>query len=86
MKRRISLWLLIGVAVACCWVLVGMFAGPSYNLGRSAIVAITAPASLLGRRMPLGVLRFILLNGGLYAIAGFAIELLRKAASISLIR
>ena len=78
MNRRISLWLLIGITVACCWVLVGMFAGPSYNLGRSTIAAVTAPASLLGRRIPLGVLQFVLLNGVLYAITGFAIELLRR--------
>lgn len=78
MNRRISLWMFIGIVVACCWVAAGFMLGPSYNLGRSTIVAITAPASLLGRRMPLGVLWFILLNGALYATVGFAIELLPR--------
>jgi hypothetical protein len=78
MVRRISLWTLIGLTVACCWAIVAAFVGPTYNLGRWAAVGITAPASLIGRRMPLGIFWFILLNGGLYAIAGFAIEPLRK--------
>ena len=78
MSRRISVWVLIGIVVACCWVALGLILGPNYNLGRSMLVAITAPASLLGRRMPLGVLWFILLNGVLYAVLGLAIELLRK--------
>ena len=77
MNRTISLWLLLGLMVASCWVVVGFVAGPSYNLGRSTVVAITAPASLFGRRVPLGVAWFILLNGGLYAIVGVAIELVR---------
>jgi hypothetical protein len=55
-SRRISFWVLIGIAVASCWVAVGLMLGPNYNLGRSTVVAITAPASLLGRRMPVGVL------------------------------
>jgi hypothetical protein len=79
MSRRISLWGLIGLLVACWWVVVGILAGPSYNLGRAPVVAITAPASLLGRRMPLGVTWSILLNGALYAVVGFAIELVRRA-------
>jgi hypothetical protein len=78
MNRRISLWVLVGLMVACCWVTVGFLAGPRYNLGRSTFVAITAPASLLGRRMPLDVLWFVLLNGGLYGIVGLAIELARR--------
>ena len=84
MNRRISLWLLIGLIVAGCWVVVGLVAGPSYNLGRSTVVAITAPASLLGRRVPLGMAWFILLNGSLYAIVGVAIEFLRWLRYVSL--
>jgi hypothetical protein len=53
MKRRISLWAFIGFAVAFVWFLVGLFTWPNYNLGRWTIVAVTAPASLVGRTMPL---------------------------------
>jgi hypothetical protein len=80
MTRIVSLWVLIGLAVACCWAVVGLLLGPtSYNLGHSTLVAITAPASLLGRKMPLGVVWFILLNGGIYAVMGLAIELIRRS-------
>ena len=79
MTRTLTLWMLIGLAVACCWAVVALLLGPAgYNLGHSALVAITAPASLLGRKMPLGVVWFILLNGGIYAIVGFPIELIRR--------
>lgn len=77
MSRRIGLWVLLGILAACCWVAIGFLAPLTYNPGRSAIAAITAPASLLGRRMPLGMLSFVLLNGGLYGILGIAIESLR---------
>jgi len=78
MNRRISLWALTGLVVAFCWVVAGFLVGHNYNLGRSTFAAITAPASLIGRRMPLGMLWFVVLNGGLYATIGLAIELLRK--------
>lgn len=77
MNRRISFWFVIGIVVACLWVLVAYAAGPSYNLGRSTLVAVTAPASLVGRSIPLAMPWFILLNGALYAGVGFAAELLR---------
>jgi hypothetical protein len=48
-----------------------------YTLGRSSIVAITAPASLVGRTMPLAYYWFILLNGVAYALFGLVIELFR---------
>ena len=78
MSRRIALWMLIGLAVACCWVVAAALAGPSYNFGHWTVAAITAPASLLGRRMPLAVLWFILLNGCMYAFVGSVIELVRR--------
>jgi len=77
MIRRIGFWGLLGILVACCWVTIGLLTEPAYNPGRSTITAITAPASLLGRKMPLGVLWFVLLNGGLYGVLGLGIELLR---------
>jgi cytochrome c biogenesis protein CcdA len=48
-----------------------------YNLGRSSILAITAPASLLGRAMPLKYYWFILLNGVAYVLFGLLVELFR---------
>ena len=79
MKRRIGLWALIGLAVAFFWFVVGLFTWPNYNLGRSVFVAITAPASLIGRTMPLAYYWFILLNAAIYAFVGLAAELLRPS-------
>ena len=73
MNRIVSWSMLIGLLVGACWVVAGMLIGPSYNFGHSTFVAITAPASLLGRRMPLGALWFILLNAGLYAAVGLVV-------------
>jgi hypothetical protein len=58
-----------------------MAAGPTHNLGRWPIVAITAPAALLGRHMALRYQWFILLNGAIYALLGLAIEPIRKLIS-----
>ena len=77
MRNRIGLWVLVGIMTACCWVAIAFFAGPAYNPGRSLTAAITAPASLLGRKMPLSMMWFILLNGGLYGAVGLAFEALR---------
>jgi hypothetical protein len=77
MKRRIGFWGLAGFVVAYCWV-VGMIGGPGHNLGRWTIVAITAPASLLGRSMPLAYYWFVLLNAAIYALVGLTIELTRR--------
>ncbi len=74
MQRRISFWALVGFAVACCWVVYGLTTWPNHNVGRWTVVAITAPASLLGRAMPLAHYWFILLNAGVYALFGLAIE------------
>jgi hypothetical protein len=76
MKQRIGLWALIGLAVACCWVLYTFVAEPNYNVGRWTIVAITAPAALLGRTMALTYYWFILLNAATYTLFGVATELL----------
>jgi hypothetical protein len=76
MTRRIGFWVLLGIMVAGCWVAIGLLAGPGYNPGRSAIAAITAPASLFGRKMPLAVSWFVMLNGALYGVLGLAVNLL----------
>jgi hypothetical protein len=76
MQRRIALWALAGFAVALLWFTFGLFTWPNYNLGRSVFVAITAPASLLGRSMPVDYYWFLLLNTAAYALAGLTTELL----------
>lgn len=76
MKRRIGLWTLSGFTVACFWVIYGMITFPNPSFGRMAIVAISAPASLLGRAVPLAYYWFILLNAAAYALVGLATELL----------
>ena len=78
MGRNICTWALTGLFVACCWVLVGVALGPGYNLGHSMIVSITAPASFLGRRLPLTFYWFILLNAAVYAGIGSGAELFRQ--------
>lgn len=65
-NRRIMMWGLLGLSVAFSWSLIGIFAGPDFNAGRSTLAAVTAPVSLLGRKMPLGVEASILLNGCIY--------------------
>lgn len=74
MRRRIGLWAVSGFIVACCWVLIGMATWPNYNLGRSMVVAVTAPASLVGRTMPLAYYWFILLNAAAYALFGLVTD------------
>jgi hypothetical protein len=68
----------MGFAVAAFWFILGLFTWPNYNLGRSVFVAITAPASLLGRTIPLAFYWFILLNAVIYASVGLATEVLQK--------
>jgi hypothetical protein len=78
MSRNIGVWALIGFIVACCWVVIGIAVGPSYNLGHSTVVSITAPASFLGRRVPLSFYWLILLNAAIYAVVGLGTEFLRR--------
>jgi hypothetical protein len=84
MNRRIALWLLVGLALACCWVAVAALTPHTFNPGfwlrqHWPVAAITAPAFLIARNAGLTVVWFILLNGAVYAIAGLIIELLRKS-------
>jgi hypothetical protein len=78
MKRRICLWAFAGFAVAFFWFIYSTVTFPNPAFGRSPIVAITAPASLLGRAMPLKYYWFILLNVAIYALVGLTAELLRR--------
>ena len=83
MNRRIMMWGLLGLSVALSWALIGFFAGPDVNLGRSTLAAATAPVSLLGRKMPLSVEASILLNGCLYALLGLLVETSRRVLARS---
>jgi hypothetical protein len=78
MGRNVGIWALIGFIVACCLVGIGSALGPGYNLGRSTLVSIIAPASFLGRRVPLAFYWFILLNAAMYAVVGLGTEVLRR--------
>ncbi|HEY4678271.1 MAG TPA: hypothetical protein VIJ01_13980 [Candidatus Angelobacter sp.] len=78
MKRRISLWAIVGFVVAYCWFIYSTATAPNPNLARWTIVAVTAPASLIGRAMPLAYYWFILLNAAIYALVGLATEVLRR--------
>ena len=80
MKRRISLWALLGSSVASFWVLYAIATAPNPSLTHWSVIAVTAPACLLGRTMPQAYYTFILLNGCFYALIGLAIELLRKGS------
>jgi hypothetical protein len=77
MNRRVGLWTLIGFFVACAWVVIGFLTWPNFNLGRSPLVAITAPAGFVGSLVPLAFYWFILLNAAIYALLGLGIEALR---------
>ena len=78
MTKRICLWALARFAVACCWFIYGEATAPNPHLARWTIVAITAPASLIARTMPLAYYWFILLNAVIYAFVGLSTELLRR--------
>jgi hypothetical protein len=78
MTKRIIWWALAGFTVACCWFIYSTATAPNPYLARWTIVAITAPASLIGRTMPLAYYWFILLNAVIYAFVGLATELLRR--------
>ncbi|MGZ4845423.1 MAG: hypothetical protein ACXVJ1_11770 [Candidatus Angelobacter sp.] len=78
MTKRIGLWTLAGFVVACCWFKYSTATAPNPNLARWTIVAITAPASLIGRTIPLAFYWFILLNAAIYALVGLATEPLRR--------
>ena len=78
MKRRIGLWALCGAVVASCWVLYSLASwsdlGPAYRIAAE----ITAPASLIGKSIPLAYYWFIVLNALVYALLGTAVEPFRR--------
>jgi hypothetical protein len=78
MVLRISLWALLGLAVACGWIYYGMTAGANDNIGGWTVVAITAPAMLIGRMTPLSYSTVAFINAAIYGVVGFLTEPLWK--------
>ena len=78
MNRRVGRWALAGFGVACFWVLFGLMIPPDINIGGWAITAITAPATMIGRAMPLKFYWFIVLNTAIYGLVGLAITWFRR--------
>lgn len=76
MGRRIGLWVLVGFAVACFWVVFSLIIPRGINFGYWPIVTITAPASLL-RHRPVTWYEFIALNTAIYGLVGLAVESVR---------
>ncbi|HWC16064.1 MAG TPA: hypothetical protein VG498_03590 [Terriglobales bacterium] len=83
MRRRIALWSLVGLIVACAWVVFTMSLEPATLLrlehGRYfwTVADITAPVALL-RQYPIKYYWVVLLNGLAYALVGLAFELVRR--------
>ena len=78
MSRNIGIWALVGFVVACFWVAIGITIGARYNLGQSTLALITAPASYVGRLVPLTFYWFVLLNAATYAVVGLGTEFVRR--------
>ncbi|MDE3148082.1 MAG: hypothetical protein KGL37_01325 [Acidobacteriota bacterium] len=74
MVLRISLWALTGFVAACGWILYGMVAGPSTNVGSWTVVAITAPPLLVWRAIPLAYSSVVFINAAIYALIGYLTE------------
>jgi len=90
MLRRVELWALCGLTVALMWAaafyIVGTGNGeyPSQeavmaHLGHSALLLVTAPVALLGRRYAITWYWSALFNAGIYACAGLVVEIVRLA-------
>ena len=77
MRRRIGLWALSGAVIASCWVLYTLVRWPNLGAAYATAVKITAPASLIGRSVPLAYYWFILLNAAVYALLGVLLEPIR---------
>jgi len=77
MTKRIAVWTLVGVIVACGWALLASMPGHWVNAD-STLVVLTAPIALLGRRMPISYQWSIFFNAVTYALYGFTFELLRR--------
>jgi hypothetical protein len=90
MARRVSLWALLGAAIAFFWFLYftrltwsAYHGGPEFEFSATteAIVNFTAPVRpLFGRSHAITWYWSLVLNAGIYACAGLAVESIRLAA------
>ena len=76
MVLRVSVWAPIGLGVACGWMYYGMTTGAGQNIGGWTVVAITAPATLIGREIPLAYSTVAFINAAIYAVVGLLTETL----------
>ncbi len=74
MMKRIGLWAFAGFGVAVVWAFIAATIGPHYNLGQSALVALTVPLSWIGHRVPMTYYEVILMNAATYALIGLITE------------
>lgn len=90
MLRRIGFWALAGCVVALIWAVVFYLAGPSmgwypsqgavlHHLGHNLVLPVTVPAALLGRHYAITWYWSAVINAGIYACFGLAVEMLRRA-------
>ena len=74
MVLRVIVWAVVGIGVACGWMYYGITTGAGQNIGAWTVVAITAPATLIGREIPLAYSTIAFINGAIYAVIGLLIE------------
>jgi len=74
MMRRIFLWSVAGLIVACAWIMISIVVGPDYNLVRWTVVEVTAPGWLIGHSMQLNQYWTVLINCAAYAVIGMLLE------------
>jgi hypothetical protein len=77
MNRRIGLWVLAGLIVACAWVIFSTItAPPHYHFDRWLILNVSAPAAIICRSIhaPIKFYWFIAMNAIVYGVIGLAAE------------
>jgi hypothetical protein len=94
MLRTLGIWAICGCAVALIWAAVFYLVGPSngqypsqgavlHYLGHSPLLPITAPVALLGRHYAITWYWSAVMNAGIYACLGLAVETIRLAVQLS---
>jgi predicted membrane-bound mannosyltransferase len=81
MKYRIALWALAGFLIACFWALFAVVTFPSsseriHDLW--TVVCVTCPIAIAGMHYPISLYEVLAANTATYALAGLAVEFLRK--------
>jgi hypothetical protein len=97
MSYRIGIWALCGMAVALIWAAVFYILGPSmgqypsqgavlHYLGHTPLLPTTAPVALLGHHYAITWYWSAVINAGIYACIGLALEVIRLTLQFSLPR